>query len=113
MQQSTYYIINQSVAVGTPLFARAQSTDPANRDTGNYVEFDSVSPINGAISFTNTAASANGSASINALQLIAVPEPAALYLLAPLAMLGAVRRCRVITHRSRNCVSSIMSCLRS
>jgi hypothetical protein len=66
---TTYYVIDESVT-GTPPFTLANSTDPNNRATGNYVEFLNVSPVQGQITVTYTSeGGANDTASINGFQL--------------------------------------------
>jgi len=76
----TYYITDQS-SVGTPAFVSADNTNSSLRVTGNYVDFDNLTPINGQITLTNTSeGGGNDTAAINGLQLVTVPEPASMSL---------------------------------
>jgi autotransporter-associated beta strand protein len=67
----TNYVTDQTVSFVTPPFALANSSDPTNRVTGNYVEFFDVVPVAGAITLTNTSeGGGNNTAAINGLQLV-------------------------------------------
>ncbi len=80
--QPTYYVNEQDASTynNSPSFVLADNTDPlGTRDTGNYVEFDNISPVDGTITLTEQGISGgngNSSAAVNAFQLVSVPEPA-------------------------------------
>lgn len=70
---TTYYVADQAVAGGTPAFSLANNTDPNTRITGNYVEFNNVTPSNGKITLTNTEeGGAYNTAAINGMQLLPI-----------------------------------------
>jgi hypothetical protein len=105
---TTYCIIDQYVPSGTPAFVLADSTNPDNRDVGNYVEFFNVDPVDGTITLTNQGeGGGDDTASINGLQIMsAVPEPDSLLLsICSTLTLSLLRRRRVASHanRSKNC----------
>ncbi len=81
---ATYYALNQEGSAWNGTFIPTTSTTLAGATTPtNYVEFTGLTPSAGqiAISFEYAAGSSDGVA-INALQLIAAPEPRSLALLA-------------------------------
>ena len=82
---TTYYALNQKGSNWNGTFIQSTSTTLAGATTAtNYVEFTGISPDNNgnvSISFQYAAGSSDGVA-VNALQLIAAPEPATLALMA-------------------------------
>lgn len=90
----TYYINNQIGTAFTGAFVRATNTaSGGTRDTGNYVQFDTVSPAsNQLVIDASTSPAANG-AGIDGFQLQAVPEPASLTFIA-LGGMGLLSRRR-------------------
>ena len=95
---TTYYALNQQGSAWNNTFIQSTNTTLAAATTAsNYVEFTGLTPTAGnlAISFEYAAGSHDGVA-INALQLVAAPEPASLALLtaagAGLFLLGRRRK---------------------
>jgi hypothetical protein len=61
--------------LATPAYKRMSSTDPNNRDLGNYVQFDNVSPAaDGTLVLVITPES-NSPAPVSAVQLVTVQPP--------------------------------------
>jgi hypothetical protein len=84
---STYYVIDQSNNNYSGYVQASNANPTGTRDTGNYVEFDNVTPVGGVITLTetggigNNGGNGNYAVAVNGFQLVAVPEPASFSLI--------------------------------
>lgn len=80
---TTFHVINQQGSAFDGTFIQAFNTDPdGTKDVGNYIQFDNISPVEGAITMTTLLVGSGNGIAVSGFQLVAVPEPAGLALLA-------------------------------